>query len=296
MEANRESTICIKGAKYKEDDVKFELAFRVDFGTTECQRRMDKIKAMGTEPANNCVLVCHEFETEEGMTKAAAKVEELKTQGMLGPATEVLEAVKKDGKKLIGCFRIPAEITGALSLLDGLAASLGPEFAAKNQYFEIMLSDSKALKDVVHDPSASVLSSALEAICIKLTLAVQKDLPIKIAEFVATLAPPMAQDQIKLVGQAFATFDHLKLDVVLRDPTEAMKGAYKDEMTMGIAQMGGMALMMATQLGVMDIAKTGGVRTIATLCFSPLLSFSFRVLAPTAVETLAKFGADMETH
>jgi hypothetical protein len=289
MEANHESSITMKGPHFNSENVKFEVGLRVDFGTKECSERMEKIKGMGFEPANNCIIISHEFESEDGPTKTIEKLEEMKNSGMLGPATPFLEGMKKEGKKLLGCIRLPPQMTEPLGLLEAVAASMGPEFTSKNQYFEFKISDSKALKEVIHDPSASILASALEGLCLQLTLAIQKDMPIKIADFICTMAPPQAHSQLKLVGQGFATFHHLKLEIVLREPTAEMKGAYKDEMTMGLASMGGMAMMMAEQFGVLEIAKMGGVKTTAALCFSPILSFEFNVLAPTILEALTKF-------
>ena len=287
MGENRESVILVKSPNFKDEDAKFTLAFRFDFGTMQCSQRMDQIKGLGVEPSNNCALVTHDFETEEGAQQAATKILELKE---MIPPLKYLESAKAIGKKLVACIRADAKFIEESNIIQVLAASMG-DFAAINQYFELRLGTSRDLKAILGDSSASPLALALETFCFKATLSARKELPIKIAEFAAsTVHSAEEQKQIKFVGRCFSTFHHLTYTVDLKEPTQEMRGSFKEAIAsilMGGAQM---AYGMLEQLGILEIAKTGGASTRLAFCISPLLSFEVNLFAPKALEVFTQLG------
>ena len=132
---------------------------------------------------------------------------------------------------------------------------------------------------------------AVETLCIRLALSLQKDLPVKIADFVSSMVPESHRAKIKMAGSTIATFHHLKLDLELREPNESMKQLGKDAIMHGLVQVSQMAMGMGGQLGFIEVAKNGGVKTTAMLCLTPILSFEISLLAPTTLETLETVSA-----
>jgi len=288
MEGNNESLISVKCANFKDEDVKFQIHLRVDFGKQQCTERMEKIKEYGIDPSNNAIVIVHEFPTEDGAQKMAEKINELKTMlaPQIGKPAELFESAKAQGKNVVASLRIPPEGAGPLAILDAAAANFG-DFASKHQFAEFKIADSRSLKDIVFDQSSGVIAAALQALCIKLTLNLNHELPIKVADFICTMGPPESEaKKIKFVGHSVATFHHLKLEIELREPNEAMKQVLKNEVLGGIMGLSQMVYGMGTQFGVVDLLKNGGTKTTAWLCLSPILSFEFGVFAPTAVETI----------
>ncbi len=290
MEGNRESLIQIKCEGFKESDVKFQVALRMDFGKAQCSERTKAIEALGITPGANAVTVVHEFVSNDAAAAFVTKLNEFKAgmgASMLGPHIGLIESIRAEGPKVIACVRAPAEVIAQLAILDMAAGTMG-DFADKHQYVEFKISDSHTLKDIFTDEKTSPLAVALEALCIRLTLSLNKDLPIKIADCICQLIPGPQQDQIKLIGSSIATFHHIRLEMELREPNEAMKQIAKDQIMMGLMSASQMVLGMAQQFGFADVIKNGGSKTTAMLVLSPILSFEFSILAPTALETLEK--------
>lgn len=290
MEGNRESLIQIKCENFKEQEVKLQLGVRLDFGKSVCTERINKIKELGIDPGSNAVAIVHEFPTDAAAEAFVTKFNEFKAgmgASMMGDKLEMLESIKANGKKVIGSLRIPADLVGHLQILDAVASSMG-DFADKHQYAEFKIADSRSLKEIFTDEVASPLAIALQGLCVKLTLSLQKDLPIKIADFVCQMAPESHRPQIQLVGNSVATFHHIRLEMELREPSEAMKQIAKNEIMMGMMSVAQMAMGMMMNFGFQDVVKNGGSETKAMLCLSPMLSFELNILAPTAYETLEK--------
>lgn len=289
----RESYVQVKAPGYKEEDTKFCASMRCDFGTNECKAQMDQIKAEGFEPANDCVMITHEFASELGAAKMKERTEQMKTEpGPLQQVAKLVEKIVLNGKKLQICVRCPKDMSKDLAILNTVAASFG-EFQFKHQWAEFKVSDSKLLQDILCDKSSSPIASLLQAFCMRFSLSVHKDLPTKIFDFISTIAPPYEKDQIALVGKIISTFHHLKLDVDLREPTEDMKALFKEESMGMIAQLAMMAFGMAEQMGMSEILQNGGKKTTAVLCFAPFLKFEFNVFAPTALDGLQKALAEI---
>ncbi len=291
MTENRESLFQIKSAGFKDSDVKFQISLRLDFGRAQCSERMNKIKALGIDPSNNAIAVVHEFPNEAAATAFVAKATEMKTMlaPQIGKPAELLESIKAEGNKAVVTLRFPPEAAAPLGILEAVAGSMG-DFADKHQFAEFRFANSRSLKDICTDQSASPIALAVETLCVKLVLSLQKDLPIKIADFVSQMAPESEKPHVALAGRAFAAFHHFKLEMDLKEPTEAMKQIAKNEAAMGLMSVAQMAVGMASQFGCMDVVKNGGSQTTATLCLTPILSFEFTLFAPTVVETLEKLS------
>ena len=105
------------------------------------------------------------------------------------------------------------------------------------------------------------------------------------------MAPESEKSKVMLVGHSVATFDHIRLEIELREPSEAMKEAFKNEMLMGLMGLSQMLMSMGEQFGFMDVVRNGGSQTTATLCLSPILSFELGIYAPTAIEGVEAVGA-----
>lgn len=284
MEEKRESVICVKGSEFKEADVRFGITFKMDFGKNECLENMAKISALGIAPSECAVAIVHEFDTEDGAKKFVEKLGELKE---MIPPLSMMELTKAEGKKVIISVRLPPNLVDTVQILGAVADSMG-DFASQHQFLEFKILISKAMKDFLHCTEGTPLSSALEALCLKLTLDTKKELPIKIAEFFKSLTGS-TDPSIDMVGNAVAAFHHLKLDVELRKPTEFLKSAFKDPIAGALMEIASRLYGMGTDMGFIDIVKQGGVKTVAYLCLAPILSFEFTLLAPTAVESIEKF-------
>jgi hypothetical protein len=288
MGENRESVILVKSPSFKEEDTKFSLVVRVDFGTQQCTQRMEQSKAFGVEPSANCIVITHDFETEEAAQQAAAKAMELK--GVIPPLKD-LESAKALGKKLVVFVRPDEGDLANIKVVDEFAKFVG-DFAAINEYFELRLASSRDLKALLGDPSASPLALAAESICLKATLSFRKDLPIKIANFAASRSTSAEeQKKLKLAGHVYAAFHHITYTVDLKEPTGDMRETLKEPIT-GMMMMGAqMAYGMLSQLGIMEIAKAGGTSTRATLLMSSLLSFEVNLIAPKGFEVLTQLAS-----
>lgn len=287
----RESLISIRSANYKEAEEKFAISFHMDFGTNECTDRMNKIKALGIDPSNNAVAIVHEFATPEAAQKMVDKVNELKAAmgEQMGKLTELFESIKADGKRVVACIRFPPEAAAPLGILNAVAGTMG-DFVSQHQFIDFKIADSKGMLDILNDP-ASPAASAMSAALIKLTLSLHKDLPVKIADFIQTMAPEHEKPKVQMVGQVASSFHHFKLEIELREPTEMMKQAYKNEILSALIGMSQMALSMAEQFGFTEAIKNGGSKTTAMLCLTPMLSFEVNVFAPTTVEAMEKAAA-----
>lgn len=298
MEPNKESVICVKSAAFKPENVQLEARFRVDFGKPLCSERMEMLRGLGVDPANNTLVFVHEFPSEDGAKKAAAKIQELKeTDSPVALIAPYLTVLKAEGNKLIMAAAAPPPmIQMPAQILTQAAMSMG-DLVDKPQHFELKLSASKTIKDILTKTEAqSPVANFLEQFCFKATLAIQKDLPIKIGDFIATMAPPHHQSEPKMAGRIVSCFHHLNLDIELREPVEEIKKLFKDEAMMMLPQMAGMGYGMGMQLGVIDVAKMGGQKTTVYLCLTPMLRFEFEIFAPTvidALETIATMGGGM---
>jgi hypothetical protein len=287
MEANRESFICIKSEHYKEAENKVFVGLKLDFGKQICNDRLAAIKALGIEPNDNCIVVVHEFDTEAAAKKLDETLEGFKAQGMLGPATALTEKAKIEGKRVALCVRLPPEVAAQCAILEAVAAHIG-DLADKHQSFEFSYANSLSLKEILHDPVVTPLAAAWSSMCLKLKISAQKQTPVKVADFVSTMAKEDAKDKIKFIGEAISQFHHLRLEMELSEPGEALKQAFKAQIYQGLVGMAQMALGMGEQFGVMEIFKNGGVKTTATLCIKPFVSCEFTILAPTAIEGIEK--------
>jgi hypothetical protein len=287
MGENRESVILVKSPNFKDEDAKFTLGLRVDFGTTQCSQRMEQHKALGVEPANNCFVVTHDFETEEGAQQAATKAMELKA---MIPPLKSLESAKAVGKKLVLCVRPDDHDMERVKIIADFATFLG-EFAAVNQYFELRLGSSRDLKAILGDQSASPLALALETFCFKTTLSARKELPIKIADFAASLSTSAEEQQnFKLAGRCFGAFHHLTYTVDLKEQTSEMRETLREQITGALMMGAQMAYGMLSSFGVMEVVKSGGASTRLTFCLSPLLSLEVNLFAPKALEVFTQLA------
>lgn len=289
MGENRESVISVKSASFKDEDVKFQLSYRFDFGTKEYNERFQKIQAFGVDPPNNTLVVTHEFETEEAAKQMAAKMLELQA-GPFEEPLKLLKSAKAVGRTFVACFHPKEGFDEDMEEIKGFTTAIG-DFAAVNQYFEFKLATSRSVKDIIQDPSKSPLTSALDAFCLKLNCSARKELPIKVSEYVATKVPPHEAEEAKLVGRAIAAFHHLTYNLELSPPKEDVMGEMKEGM---VGMMSGLAKMlygMAEQLGLASILKCGGSRINALFCITPLLSMEGNVFAPTVFETFETLAA-----
>lgn len=287
MEANRESLICIKSEHYKETENKFLISLKLDFGKTVCKEKMENIKAAGYEPSNNCVVIFHEFDTVEAAASLVKKIEDFKAGGMLGPVAELYQPPKVEGKKVHFCCRLPPPAIEPLGMLEAVAASMG-DFVDKHQYIEFTVANSHSIKDIMGDFSVTPIANLLQAMCFKLKISTQKHLPAKILNFVAEMGPESQKEKFKMLGEGLSSFNHLRLEMELSEPSQTMKDQFKNEILQGLVMGAQMVVGMATQFELMEIAKQGGVKTKATLCLSPMISIELSIEAPTAIETLEK--------
>jgi hypothetical protein len=289
MEANRESNITFKSGNYNPENAKFKFCVRIDIGNQQYAEKAEKIKAMGITPAKNVVVIVKDFENEEGAKKLPPLIEQFKAGGMLGPLTELAEPIKVEGAKCIIPVRLPPQAVAMLSMLHAINDALG-DLSSKHQFIELSFSEGRTIKDIISDPVISPLAVALNAICLQFKLSIQKELPIKLGTFAAGLAPETERAQIKLASELLAAFHHLKFELEIAEPGEALKQAFKNEILAGLMGMAQMAIGMATQFGVMEIAKDGKGLTTAYLCLDPLISLDFTLDATTAFEALEKLA------
>lgn len=286
MEANRESLISFKSGNITPENAKFKLCIRADIGTEKCNQTLEKIKAMGITPANNVVVIEKDFENEEGAKKVAPLLDGFKAQGMLGPATELTEPVKVIGANCIVPIRLPPPAVAVLSMLHAVNDAIG-DIASKQQFVEFCISEGRTIKEILSDQTASPIAAALSALSIQFKLSTQKEFPVKLCNFIAGMAPSEEEKgKIKLFGDFLGAFHHVKLEVDIAEPGEALKQAFKNEMLMGLMGMAQMGIMMGTQFGILDVAKQGKGLTKAYLCLSPLVAVEFTLDAPTALEAL----------
>lgn len=292
MAENRESCITVKSKEFKDEDTKFQVLLKVDFGTKQCNERINYIKNYGMDPPNNCALITHEFETEEAAKNCAAKVEEFKGEGgPLGIAGKHIECYKTVGNKLVVSWRADANFIKDMEVMHEFATFLG-DFASINQHLEFKIADSRGIKDIfVQNPQVSPMATFLSGFCCKLTLSARKDLPLKIGDFVATKVPEYEQKEVKMASRLFASFHHLNLEVDLADPSQEMKSTLKKEIMMGVSAIGGMIYQMGEQMGLLEIAKHGGNTTKLVFCVTPLVSFEITFFAPGAYETIEKINS-----
>ena len=291
MVENRESVISVRSANFKDGDVKFQIGFHMDFSTIDCTERMNKIKEIGIVPSENAIVAVHEFPTEEAAEEMVNKINELKA--VFGAQTEkiekLIESVKKVGKKVVVCARIPPEATAPLVILEMMSGSMG-DFAAKREFVDFRISHSKELKDILDSQNSSIAANVLDAMSIKLVLSLNKEFPVKMAEFLASLAPEHEKERVKMMGHFISSFHHLRLEVELQDPSQTVKEAYKNELMMGLMGLSQMAYQMGEQFGVIEAMKKGGSKTNIMLCLNPVLSFEVDFMMPTAVDTLEKIA------
>lgn len=290
----RDSYIHIHTENFKEEEAKLNIILRVDFSKSQCDERMQKIKELGIEPSNNAVVITHEFSSEEAAQEMVTKLNNFKdTMGNeMGPFADLWEVIKADGNRLIVCFRFSPDATATTGMLDPIAASLG-DITTTNQFIEARIASVSNLKEIVTTQSQSPMAALLAGVSIKLSLAAHKDLPLKLTEFAANMVPEYEKKSVLMAGKMATAFNHLKLDIELREPTEAVKEAYKSEMIMGLMSAAQFACGMAEQFGFMEVAKTGGAQTVAMLCLSPIVSVQFTLYAPTAIEALEKAANPM---
>jgi hypothetical protein len=290
----RESFITLRSEEYKEEDTRFHITLRLDFGMNECQDRFQRIQQLGVEPCNNTVVIMHDFATEEAAQDMVAKLNGFKdTMGAeLGSFINFCETIKAKGRQLVVCFRAPADISNNLEILGPMAASMG-ELASVNQFVEFKIASTSNLKDVLTTQSESPASVLLSGVLIKLSLLAHKELPIKITDFISNLVPEYEKQEVKMTGRLISAFHHLKLNIELRNPDEGAKEAYKNEMIEGIMSMAQFVCGIAEQFGFLEVAKSGGSQTVAMICLSPLFSAEFTLYAPTAIEALEKAANPM---
>eukprot|EP01022_Parablepharisma_sp_SALTPOND_P018736 TRINITY_DN3103_c0_g1_i1.p9 TRINITY_DN3103_c0_g1~~TRINITY_DN3103_c0_g1_i1.p9 ORF type:complete len:316 (+),score=58.93 TRINITY_DN3103_c0_g1_i1:10033-10980(+) len=295
MSDNRESLISIRSVNFKDEDIKFQLSFRMDFGRNECAERMNKIKSLGIDPSNNAVAVTHEFVSEEAAQAMATKINEFKAaMGVqLGKMMELCESVRAEGKKVVVCLRLPPEGAAALSILEAVAESMG-DFASKNQFLDFKFSNSATMKEIMSVTNASLVANVLQSLHMKLALSLNKELPVKIAEFVSSMAPESEKSKVMFAGRMASAFHHFNIEVELKDAKESAKQAYKNEIMMGMMGVSQMLFGMGEQFGFIEAAKNGGSQTTVMLCLSPILSFEFGLYAPTALEALENAANPMQ--
>lgn len=290
----RESFITIRSEEFKEEDSRFNITLRLDIGKNEYQERLQKIQQLGVEPSNNVVVITHDFESEEAAQDMVVRLNGFKeTMGTeLGELSECCETIKAEGRQLITCIRAPGELAAVASMLEPFAASIG-EIADANQFVEFKIASTSNLKDVLTTQSESPAAVLLSGILIKLSLALHKDLAIKLTDFACNTVPEYEKQEVKMSGRLISSFRHLKLNIELRNPDENTKGAYKNEMIGGIMGMAQFVCGLTEQFGFLDVAKNGGAQTVARLCVSPILSAEFNLYAPTAIEALEKAANPM---
>lgn len=285
----RESSITIRSEEFKEEDARFHITLRLDFGKNECQDRMQKIQQLGVEPNNSVIVLTHDFVSEEAAQDMVAKLNGFKDMmgAEIGPLINCCETIKAEGRLLVVCMRAPADISNQFEILVPFAESLG-EVASSNQYLEFKVASTSNLKDIVTSQAESPAAILLSGVLVRLALTLHRSLPERIAEFVSNLVPEYEKREVQLTGKVVSAFHHLKLNVELRNPDETTKEVYKNEMVAGIMKVAQFLCGMAEQFGFMDVAKSGGSQTVAMACLSPILSAEFTVYAPTAVEALQK--------
>jgi len=285
----RESFITIRSEEFKEEDTRFHITLRLDFGKNECQDRLQRIQQLGVEPCNNVFVITHDFASEDAAKDMVSKLNGFKDVmgSELGHFANFCETIKAEGRQLIVCLRPPAEISNAFEVLEPMAASIG-EIASLNQYVEFKIVSTSNIKDILTTQSESPAAAFLSGVLIKLSLMLHKELPIKITEFMSNVVPEYEKQSLKFAGKIISGFRHLKMNFELRTPTEDAKELYKNEMIAGIMSAAQFICGMAEQFGFLDVAKNGGSQTVAMMCLSPILSSEYIVYAPTAVEGLQK--------
>lgn len=289
-----ESFITLHSEDFKEEDSKFNITLRLDVGKNECQSRMQRIQALGIEPSNNVVVITHDFVSEEAAQDMVVRLNGFKeTMGAeLGHISECCETIKAEGRQLIVCIKTPSELASASEMIELFAANMG-DIADMNEFFEFKVASTSNLKDVLTTQYESPAAVLLSGILIKLSLALHKDLAMKVTDFIANMVPEYEKNDVKLAGRIISSFRHLKLNIELRSPDEGTKGAYKNEMITGIMAMAQFVCGMTEQFGFLDPARNGGAQTTAIFCVSPILSAEFNLYAPTAIEALEKAANPM---
>jgi len=290
MEENRESCICLRSSDYKEANEQFKFEATLDFGVDQCNERMQKIKDLAIDPSNFVITIVHEFGTTTDAEKMVTKLTELKEMmgPQLGPAAHAIETIKANGQKVIAAVRIPPEGQAALAILDMVNSSFG-DFSKKHQFLKFCIANGNSLDEILNGTSeGSPLVKFLKASLLKITLSVQKALPIKIAEFISNMCPPSEKEKVLMAGHFASAFHHFKFEVELAEPTGEAKNSFKEEMSGMIAGVAQMAIGMAQQFGLLEAVKAGGAKTTAMLCLTPFLSLQFDINAPTAISALEK--------
>jgi hypothetical protein len=282
MASNRESVIVVKGASFKEEETKFHMTFRYDFGTAECKQRIEGHKALGLEIGDNCLVLTHDFETNEAAQQAVDKLIALKP--ILEPLQRI-ELIKASGKTLIAQMGISQDTLNKIPMLAEFASAVG-DFASINQFVSIDLKASRDLKDMFCDPTASPLALGLDSMCLKLTLSARKEMPVKIADFVATRLPASQQPKVKLIGRGVSAFHHLTYNVDLKSLNEEMRTLMKADIELPFHAGAQSFYAGLVQLGLFDVLKSSSTTTKVTFCVSPLLSFDFSLYAPKTLEVL----------
>jgi len=285
----RESFITLRSEEYKEEDTRFHITLRLDFGKNECQDRLQRIQQLGVEPCNNVLVITHDFASEDAAKDMVSKLNDFKSVmgSELGPFMNSCETIKAEGRQLIVCLRPPTDVSNSFEILEPMAASIG-EVASVNQYVEFKIASTSNLKDILTTQSESPAAALLSGTLIKLSLMLHKELPIKITEFASNIVSEHEKQEVRLTGKIISGFRHLKMNFELRSPSEGAKELYKNEMIGGIMSIAQFICGMAEQFGFLDVAKNGGSQTVAMICLSPIISAEFIVYAPTAIEGLQK--------
>lgn len=296
MEKNRESTIHIKSVGFKETEVKFHAQVRCDIGTDQHLQKEKIIKDHGITPGGNVFLVTHEFENEAAAASACAKIISFKdAPSPFGELMKHIEGIKTEGKKLIFGIRLPPSFERDTEGMHELSVFMG-DLAHVNQFLTLNLKSSKSIKEILTDTTCSPIAQALGTIDILAKLSANKELPIKILDFFATLnGTETRKKEYRFIGRAIAAFHHLSFEVDLRETTEKMKGLYKGTIFKGMAKLFGMLRGMAEGLGILDIVKHGGNTTKIYFCLPPLISLEVTFFAPTAYEAFEQISTTPPT-
>ena len=286
----RKSHIKWRVGQVADDNCKFLMKARMNFGRKEVKEILEKMKANGIpEDKKFNIMIVNDCEDEAAATAIAAKVEEMKSHPIVEEGPRLLTEM---ATKLTTVSHKDGQFFAAFDIEEG---SMKPDLAKWNdvlgnfgecsQFIEASIQAPKPIKGILGE---GIDLKNINGSQIALQAGLAKGLPMKIADMVIAESGAYGPkpEEIKLIARICSMFHHLTLDLEIANADDITKGVGEDaipppEITTGMLQKAGEFL---NELGVLDVAKTAGTVTKAYMTLFPFLSFEITIQMPTLTD------------